>query len=54
MSKEKIKAVIIDDIALARASLRADIEDCRDDVEVVAEADGVLNGLKIIRSFSIL
>jgi len=45
----KVRAVIIDDIALARASLRVDIEDYCPEVELCGEADGVLSGLKLIK-----
>ena len=48
----KIRAVIIDDISLARASLRADLEDYCPQVEIIGEADGVLSGLKLIRKES--
>jgi two-component system LytT family response regulator len=46
----KIKAVIIDDIELARASLMSDIEDYCPHVEIIGQADGVLSGLKLIKS----
>ncbi len=45
----KIKAVIIDDIELARASLLSDIQDYCPDIEIIGQADGVLSGLKLIK-----
>ncbi len=45
-----IKAVIIDDIELARASLRSDLNDYCPQVDIIGEADGVLSGLKLIKS----
>lgn len=49
MKLQKIRAIIIDDIKLARASLRADIEDHCEAVEIVGEANGVVSGLKMIK-----
>lgn len=43
-----IRAVIIDDLALARASLSADVADYCPGVELVGEADGVVSGMKLI------
>lgn len=45
-----IKAVVIDDIELARASLIADIKDYCPEVSIEGEADGVLSGLKLIKN----
>lgn len=45
-----IKAVIIDDIELARASLLSDLEDYCLNVEIIGQADGVLSGLKLIKT----
>lgn len=45
-----IRAVIIDDITLARASLRADLEDHCPDIDIVGEAEGVVSGLKLIKT----
>ncbi len=42
-------AVIIDDVAIARQALRADIEKYIPEVEIVGEAEGVLSGAKLIR-----
>ncbi|MDZ7848240.1 MAG: response regulator [Owenweeksia sp.] len=42
-------ALIIDDHARARQFLRADIEDVCPQVKIIAEADGVVSGLKSIR-----
>ncbi len=46
----QIKAVLIDDIALARASLQSDIEEYCPEIELIGQADGVLSGLKLIKS----
>lgn len=45
----KIKAIIIDDMELARVSLKADLQDYCPNVEVVGEADGVLSGAKLLK-----
>lgn len=45
-----ITAVIIDDISLARASLRADLTDHYPDVNIIGEAEGVVSGLKLIKT----
>ena len=45
----KLKAIIIDDMELARASLKADLADFCPHVEVIGEADGVLNGAKLLK-----
>ncbi len=42
-------AIIIDDLRLARASLRAEIEDHCPEIELLGEADGVVSGAKLIR-----
>lgn len=47
---DKLKAVIIDDMELARVSLKADLADYCPNVEVVGEADGVLSGAKVLKS----
>lgn len=44
-----IRAIIIDDIANARISLKADLEDYCPQVEVIGEAEGVVSGAKIIK-----
>jgi two-component system LytT family response regulator len=49
---EKLKAIIIDDMELARASLRADLSDYCSNVEVVGEADGVLSGAKLLKGIT--
>ncbi len=46
---ERIKAVIIDDIPLAIASLRVDIEDNHPDVDVIGTAESVVSGLKLVK-----
>jgi two-component system LytT family response regulator len=48
----KIKAVIIDDMPLAIASLRADVEDNFSDIEIVGVAEGVLAGAKLVKASS--
>ena len=47
---DKLKAVIIDDMELARVSLKADLADYCPNVEVVGEADGVLSGAKLLKN----
>lgn len=49
---DKLKAIIIDDMELARASLRADLADYCPNVEVVGEAKGVLSGAKLLKGIS--
>lgn len=44
-----ITAVIIDDLELARISLRADIEDHYPDIDIVGEADGIVSGAKLLK-----
>jgi len=44
-----IRAVIIDDIANARISLKADLADYCPEIEVVGEAEGVVTGAKTIK-----
>jgi len=46
---QKITAVIIDDIELARISLRADIEDHCPNIDIIGEADGVVAGAKLLK-----
>lgn len=48
----KLKAIIIDDMELARASLKADLADFCPEVEVVAEAEGVLSGAKLLKQIT--
>jgi two-component system LytT family response regulator len=45
----KLKAIIIDDMELARASLKADLADYCPEVEVIGEAEGVLSGAKLLK-----
>jgi two-component system, LytTR family, response regulator len=42
-------AVIIDDVENARISLRKDLEDYCPEIELLGEADGVVNGAKLIK-----
>lgn len=44
-----IKAIIIDDIEQARLTFRKDLETYAPDVEVVAEAGGVVEGAKLLK-----
>lgn len=44
-----ISAIIIDDVAQARATLLADIKAYCPDIDVIGEADGVVSGAKLIR-----
>ncbi len=46
---DKLKAIIIDDMELARASLRADLADYCPNVEVIGEAESVLSGAKLLK-----
>jgi two-component system LytT family response regulator len=43
------KAVIIDDVENARISLRSDLEDYCDQIEVIGEADGVVSGARLLK-----
>ncbi len=45
-----MKAVIIDDMELARASLRADLKSHCPEIELVGEAEGVVSAAKILRN----
>jgi len=44
-----MKAIIVDDIALAIQSLKADLEDYCPDIEVIGTADGVVNAAKLLK-----
>jgi len=44
-----MKAIIIDDVAQAIDTLKADLTDYCPDVEVIATADGVINGAKLLK-----
>jgi len=44
-----LKAVLIDDVAAARQTLRADLATYCPDVEVLGEAEGVVSGAKALR-----
>lgn len=44
-----IKAIIIDDIEQARNTFKKDLEVYAKDIEVIAEADGVVEGAKLLR-----
>ncbi len=45
-----MRAVIIDDMDLARANLKADLEDHLPEIKIVGEADGVISGAKLLRN----
>lgn len=45
-----IKAVIIDDMDAARASLKLELEDHCEDVQLVGEASSVVTGLKLLKT----
>lgn len=49
MIEQRHTAIIIDDMELARASLRSEIEDSLPSIEIVGEADGVVSGIKLIK-----
>lgn len=49
MATKKLTAIIIDDMELARTSLRADLADYCDDVTIIGEADGVMSGAKLLK-----
>ena len=44
-----MKAVIIDDMELARESLKADLKEYCPDIELVGEADGVVSAAKLLK-----
>lgn len=45
-----IKAILIDDIEQARITLKKDLETYAPDVEVIAEAGGVVDGARLLKS----
>ncbi len=45
-----IKAIIIDDIEQARITLKKDLETYASDVKVIAEANGVIKGAKLLKT----
>jgi two-component system LytT family response regulator len=45
-----MRAVIIDDMDLARASLRADLQDHCPEIEIVGEASGVVEAAKLLKN----
>jgi two-component system LytT family response regulator len=45
-----IKAIIIDDIEQARITLKKDLQAYAPDVEVIAEANGVIEGAKLLKN----
>jgi len=49
MADQKLTAIIIDDMELARVSLRADLKDHCPEVEIIGEAEGVLSGAKLLK-----
>ena len=45
-----LNAIIIDDSALARASIKSDIEEFCPEINIVGEADNVINGAKLVQN----
>ena len=45
-----IKAIIIDDIEQARITLKKDLETYASDVEIIGEANGVIEGAKLLKT----
>lgn len=45
-------AIIVDDVENARISLRKDLEDYCPEIEILGEADGVVNGAKLIKEMN--
>src|SRR5678816_2419062 len=45
-----IKAILIDDIEQARITLKKDLQVYAPDVEVIGEANGVIEGAKLLKS----
>ena len=45
-----MKAIIVDDIAEARETLKADLKDYCPEITVIGEAEGVVSGAKVIKS----
>jgi two-component system LytT family response regulator len=43
------KAIIIDDLSIARDTLKQDLTDYCPDIEIIGEADGVVSGAKLIK-----
>jgi two-component system LytT family response regulator len=43
------RAIIIDDLEIARKTLKQDIADYCPDIEIVGEADGVVSGAKLVK-----
>ena len=44
----KITAIIIDDIEDARNILKVDLADVAPEIQVIGEADGVMQGVKLL------
>ena len=45
-----IKAIIIDDIEQARITLKKDLETYASDVQMIGEANGVIEGAKLLKN----
>jgi two-component system LytT family response regulator len=45
-----IRAIIVDDVAQARETLKADLKDYCPEIEIIGEAEGVVSGAKIIKA----
>lgn len=48
-NEHQTSAVIIDDMPLARASLKADIEEHCPEISIIGEAESVISGLKLLK-----
>jgi len=48
----KIKAIIIDDIAQSRATLKEDLEAYCPEIEVIGEAEGVVSGARLLKKIT--
>ncbi len=48
----KLKAAIVDDVALARETLKEDLATYCPDVEIIGEADGVVTGSKLLKQIN--
>jgi len=48
----KLKAAIVDDVALARETLKEDLATYCPDIEIIGEADGVVTGSKLLKQIN--
>lgn len=49
MIEKRHTAIIIDDMKLARATLRLEISDTLPDIQIIGEAEGVIQGIKLAK-----